>query len=813
MKFFKIEIQITLLTLIIGAAVAGSGYLVYTSLSQIIASIHREARPDYKLLLIKDISAELNEVENSVRLYSLTGDANYIYRFRNLNKSVQEQLINLEDYAIPESNEIQQIDSIQLLSNQKLLIWAEIRNLHKQKIQKQTEKPLTELASKIDTAIIQPDTIKFEAPEKKKGLFRRIGAGLKTAFGKQDTTTQEPIIIDKTEEKEQLKQEIAQIEERISTEKLELQSEEKRLLERNIRVTDQINRLITQLEVAEQRRLETKTQEADFMAAEIYRRLILFTGASILLLIIVLILFYRNLLKSRAYQNILKKARVDAENLAKAKERFVATVSHEMRTPVNAIYGLSEQMLQRVSDEGLKSDLNIVHKSADHLITLVNDTLDFSKINSQKMTFEKIDFVPSEIMNEIIVLHQVPARAKGLELVLKNELPENRVYKGDPIRLKQILINLFTNAIKFTERGQVTLEAAEEKLSNHRYILNVDVVDSGVGIPQQNLSKIFEEFVQLDGDNSQKHRGAGLGLAIVKKLVDLQGGEIKVKSIVGKGTRFTVEIPYVAGDPNAYKPIEKNINNIPDWVKELHLLLVDDEDFNRYLLKSILNKWGASYSEARNGLEAVELARQENFDLILMDVRMPVMDGFEASTKILQDRPGTTIVMLTATNRSEDDNRYKTIGIYDSLQKPFPERTLLNLILKLKDRPKPITQPTQKPVIERDKFSLAELKQNLGNDEAFFNEMVDLFVSSANKCREALADSLKNKEKEGLADAAHKLAAPARHMLANNLHTALKELEKKALNDGKWDELEKLVKEVDLQIQYFLDVLKSEIKN
>jgi len=803
MRFFKIEIQITLLTLIIGAAVAGSGYLVYKSLSEIIDSIHREARPDYKLLLIKDISSELSEVENSVRLYSFTGNENYIYKFRNLSKSVQEKLTNLEDYAIPESNEIQQIDSIQLLSNQKLVIWAEIRNLHKQKIQKQTEKPLAKLALKLDTAIIQPDTIKFEKPEKI-GFFKRI-------FGKQDTTTKAPIIIDKSEEKEQLKQEIVEIEEQMSTENTEQQAQEKKLLERNIRVTDNINRLIEQLEQAEQRRLETKTQEADFMAAQIYRRLVMFTGASILLLLIVLILFYRNLKKNKDYQNILKKARADAENLAKAKERFVATVSHEMRTPVNAIYGLSEQMLQRVTDTDLKSDLNIVYKSADHLITLVNDTLDFSKIESQKMTFEKIDFVPVELLKEVITLHQVPARAKNLELVLKNEIPENRVYQGDPVRLKQILINLFTNAIKFTDKGKITLEATEEKLARHNYKLIVDVVDSGIGIPQKNLDKIFEEFVQLDGDNAQKHRGAGLGLAIVKKLVDLQKGQITVKSLVGKGTRFTVEIPYPEGDQTIYQSAEQKQQQIPDWFKNLNLLLVDDEAFNLYLLKNILTKWGVTYKEANNGLEAVEMAQNEHFDLILMDMRMPIMDGLEASTNILKRDPNIAITMLTATNRTEDEERYKKIGIWGFLQKPFPERALFELLLKLKERIS--SRPAAEVFTEEStpEFNLSELKYVLGDDESFFKEMVDLFVISAQKCRESLAKSSEENDKDALVDAAHKLAAPAKHMLANNLYAKLKELEKKGTEDEEWPELEKLVREIDIQIQEFLKLLNTEI--
>lgn len=800
MKLFKIEIQITLLTIFIGAAVIGSGYLVYKSLSEIIDSIHKEARPDYKLLLIKDIASELSEVENSVRLFSLTGNENFIYKFHKLNKDVQEKLVNLEDYAIPGSEEIQRIDSIQYFTKQKLVLWSQIRNLHQKKLEVKPTTQLTELRTKIDSTIIQPDTITFEKPETK-GFFKRL-------FGKKDTTTKAPIIIDKTEEKEQLKQELAEIEEQMSTANREYQSQEKRLLEQNIYVTNQINRLIGDLESSEQKRLQTKTAEADYMAAQIYRRLFIFTGASIILLFIVLILFYRNLQRNKAYQNMLKKARVDAENLAKAKERFVATVSHEMRTPVNAIFGLSEQMLQRVGDPSLKSDLNIVNKSADHLITLVNDTLDFSKMESQKMTFEKIDFIPTELFSEIITLHEVPARKKDIQLELINNIPAERVYKGDPVRLKQILINLFTNAIKFTDKGKVTLETAEEKSPVHGYRMVVDVIDSGVGIPKDNLDKIFDEFVQLEGENSQRHRGAGLGLAIVKKLVELQNGSITVKSIVGKGTRFTLEIPYEGGNPEKYKKPEPEGLQIPDWFQDLHLLLVDDEDFNLYLLKNILDKWKIRFSEAHNGLQAVEKCTNEHFNLILMDKRMPVMNGFEASKKILQHNPQASIVILTATNQTEEQEEFNKSGILGFLQKPFPERALFELILNLKDRI--TTSKVKEPAtVQENIFRPQELLENLGGDEQFFKEMVDLFIKSAQNSQQAMQHKLQQQDWEGLSDAAHKLASPSKHMLANQLYSKLKELEKAADKNEDWKLLAEMVKNVNEQIKSYLQQIEQ----
>ncbi len=402
MKTLRIQIQVILLTICIAVAVVVSGYLAYQSLSKIVDTIHKEARPDLKLLLIKDIASDLNEVENTIRLYSLTGNSSFARSYRQLGDSIQEKLKTLSGYADPDSEEILHIDSISLLANRKLKVWDRIRALHRSKTD--AHNSFTNLYSKIDTAIIQPDTIRFK-PEEKKGFFKRV-------FGKKDTTTRRPVIIDKTKEKEIIKKEIAGIEEQITSQAKRLQSSETALFEQNIKLTQALNRHIVSLETSEQLRLESKTQEADAMAEKTYRGMAIFTIAAVLLLIIILILFFRNLQKNRTYQQVLKEAKAEAESLAKAKEMFVATVSHEMRTPVNAIYGLTGQMLQKTRPGEMANDLKVVHNSAEHLIALVNDTLDFSKIESQKLKLDQVDFLPAEILNEIHILHKDSAQKK-----------------------------------------------------------------------------------------------------------------------------------------------------------------------------------------------------------------------------------------------------------------------------------------------------------------------------------------------------------------------------------------------------------------
>ena len=802
MKKIKIEIQITLLSIFIAAVVIGSGYLVYHSFSKIVDSIHREARPDLKLLLIKDIASNLNEVENTVRLYSLTLDESLIHPYRKLNETIQGKLNDLEDYAIPGSNEVQLIDSIRLLTNRKLIIWAELRALQKQKEKSQIS--FSELYSKIDTAIILPDTIVVQQPEKTKGFFRRL-------LSRKDTATSPPpIIIDKSEEKEQIKQEIAEIEQQASNQTQQLLAREKVLVERSILVTNQINQLISQLESSEQQRLRNKTEEADFMAAQTYRLLTVFTIAAVFLLVVVLVLFFRYLRHSRAYQQMLQRARTEAENLSKAKEMFVATVSHEMRTPVNAIYGLTEQMLKKPHSDEVTTNLEIVYKSAKHLISLVNDTLDFSKIESQKLKLQQHDFYLNDVSNEVYTLLKDTAAEKGLSLIISNELPRNRVLKGDPIRLKQILINLLSNAIKFTEQGQVSLSMSEERTVKDSYILHLKIADTGIGISKENLSRIFDEFVQLDGSMTQRNRGAGLGLSIVKKLIDLHSGKIKVESIPGKGTRFILQIPYQEGNPDFVARKENHQLRIPQSWKKLRILLADDEEFNRYLLKNILTKWEIPHEEATNGQQALQLATERAFNLVLMDMRMPVMDGIEASKQILSILPETKIIALTATNRQEDIQKCRQAGIQGFLQKPFSEAELFEAISQR--IPAGIDETKAKPEENSaPEIDLEELKKMAEGDELFFKEMIEIFINSSEKGMITIRQCFDKSDWNGIAEAAHKLAAPAKHMQATQLYECLKNLESHAGKSKNPDEIKKVIELIEQKIVPINQYLKEKM--
>lgn len=795
MKTLRIQIQLIILTLGIAAAVGISGYIAYQSLAQIVDTIHKEARPDVKLLLIKDISTNLNEVEGSIRMYSLTSSPSFLRSYRQLGDSIQQKLKTLKSFADPGSEELAHIDSISQLAQLKLQVWDKIRSLHRPKANSQSS--FTELYSKIDTAYIQPDTIKFK-PEPKKSFFKRL-------FGKKDTTTRKPVIIDKTKEKEIIKKEIAGIEEQITTESKQLQSREAALFKQNLKLTKELNRHIAIIEANEQERMALQTLEADAMAKKTYKGMTIFTIAAVVLLFFIIVLIFRNLQKNRVYQQALNQAKAEAESLAKAKEMFVATVSHEMRTPINAIYGLTSQMLQKTTQNDIAGDLKVVNSSAEHLIALVNDTLDFSKIESQKLKIEQVDFIPAELLREIYILHKESAHKKGIDLIINSRLDSNLVLCGDPIRLKQVLINLITNALKFTKSGSVTVTVTGQDVSPRTYKLFVEVADTGVGISEADQKLIFEEFVQLGTDLTQKQRGAGLGLSIVKKLIQLQDGEINVESTPGKGTQFKLMIPYRPGNPNNIIHLPTEEIQVPDWFRNLHFLIVDDEEYNIYLIKNILNKWNVPFTEAHNGMEAVDQAALRQFDLILMDIRMPVMDGYEAAKTILQQNETALIIALTATTKPEDIQKIEQSGMKAYLPKPFPETDLINMIQEMVPEKNTISVQnlqTSSPI------DMQELERIAGGDQAFLNEMLRIFIRSSEDALTKFKANLETNNLEAIAEAAHKLAAPAKHMLATTLYSLLKQLEN-SINELSIGQITDLLRQIELEILQINHFLKN----
>ncbi len=355
----------------------------------------------------------------------------------------------------------------------------------------------------------------------------------------------------------------------------------------------------------------------------------------------------------------LQKHIEEIEKLSKIKTEFLANMSHEIRTPLNAILGFIKIMKEEDDGKFIKY-LNIIDSSSQTLLVIINDILDLSKIESGKMIIEKVDFESEELYNTI-ELFEEKANEKNIDYKVKFVNIPEYLY-SDIHRLKQIISNLISNAIKFTPENkkiEVLLEYRNKKLY-------VEVKDEGIGIPKDRLDIIFKPFSQADNSTTRKYGGTGLGLTISHKLVEMLGGELKVDSEVGKGSKFYFEIPIKKGKKTETK-IEEN-HNIK---KDLQLLIVEDNLANQMFMKVILNKMNIKFDIANNGKEAIEKYQNNKYDLILMDVNMPVMNGIEATKEIRKIDENIPIIALTASALEGDREKFIKAGMNDYLSKPL----------------------------------------------------------------------------------------------------------------------------------------------
>ena len=411
-----------------------------------------------------------------------------------------------------------------------------------------------------------------------------------------------------------------------------------------------------------------------------------------------IIAIYSDITKEKLAEKEIIKAKKEAELANQAKSAFLASMSHEIRTPMNAIIGMGELMKNTTLNDEQKEYLDMLRISADNLLNVINDVLDISKIESGHIEIEKIEFNLWELIESIGVTLGIKASQKKLELLCYSNPDVPQYVMGDPTRLRQILINLAGNSLKFTEKGEIAINVKILKREDEKVSLHFTVKDTGIGIPKEKQAKIFESFSQVDSSTTRKYGGTGLGLSICKQLAEQMGGKIWVESEVSKGSTFHFTLPSVVVE----KPEGREEKIESPEIKNLRVLIVDDNYTNRMILREIVSLWGALPKEAEDGSSALEelkfaIDRSKPYQLILSDKNMPGMDGFELIKKIreIPEHKKVPIIILSSDRGESDLKKIKELSISDFILKPVRRSRLYNAIVKV------IVKETSKSVVKK----------------------------------------------------------------------------------------------------------------
>jgi PAS domain S-box-containing protein len=517
----------------------------------------------------------------------------------------------------------------------------------------------------------------------------------------------------------------------------------------------------------------------------------------------------------------------DAEELVrlqKAKEQFLANISHEIRTPINGIAGLANLLTQNLQSEDLTSYLNAIQHSAENLKVIINDILDLSAIESGKLKFEKIAFNLNDLLPPLINTFSYQAKEKQVSLSYSIDEKLNTILLGDPVRLNQILINLIGNAVKFTNHGSIQVYCSYNLWQRDICWVRIEVRDTGVGIAQEKLNTIFESFSQADESVTRLYGGTGLGLTIVKQLVELQNGKIAVDSVEHHGSAFTVTIPYPIGKSKKLKELSKRSTSFENHPgKNLRVLLVEDNDINRLYAKSILKNWQSHTETAENGLVAIEKVKNMTFDVILMDVQMPVLDGYETTRAIRNmevDKRRIPIVALTANATKTDVDKCLKAGMDAFLPKPFtPEDLYQKLFYELRVVPvKKDDITTNKSTINNKSkaiasYDLVYLHDVSGNNTNFVHEMIRTFIVSIPSLLDEMAANAMIENWEKVSALAHQIKPSFVLMGAVVLRDSAAHIEARAEEKQNLSGLTEFIDHFRKQCKEMVDELAGELNN
>ncbi|MES2458638.1 MAG: ATP-binding protein [Bacteroidota bacterium] len=668
-------------------------YLKYDKAQQLRSDVNKLVAIRENSSQIDDCILTLYSADNDSRLYGATGETRYLVSFSKQIKSVDSVLNRLREMDEPpvKSSSLK-ISNLMDRKNLKTWDYLRLRQLSDSLIGlslansarlSRIQKPDTTLSVPAHTPVL--DTV---IVPKKKSFFGKI-AGL---FSKKKADEQDTLLVASSAAtsasvpmKPAQNKSYPNYYKKLLKASVDMQHKEREMLLINSGIIQELITVLKRYKAEEQQYVASKRTELRGTLETVFLGVTELSALTAVLVGLLLITLFYNLWKIFRHDRRIIAYSEEATQFAAEKTAFLANMSHEIRTPLNAIRGFAEQLEHSELNPEQEGQIKAVRSSADMLLNVVNQVLDFSKYEIGKMQFDHSTFLVNKVMSDITISMGMLAKQKDIKLWSELNYDQSLHLCGDAFRLRQVIMNLVGNAIKFTKEGEVVLKVSLTEDEGQDPILNVAVQDTGVGIKEAELPLIFKEFTQAGSDRKQQLAGTGLGLAISKSIVEQQGGTIQVTSELGKGSIFSFSIPF-----KSVKVVEIEKDRVVDEqelgevLKDKRILLAEDNAMNVMLAKTILRKWHMVCDVAYNGREALTLFEKNDYDLILTDIHMPEMGGVELTTLIRQardkEKASVPILALTASVMQEDHDLYMGCGINAIASKPFLEKELIQKI-------------------------------------------------------------------------------------------------------------------------------------
>ncbi len=842
-------------------------YLTYTSFTRLLYSVEVLAQPNIKLTKLQHTLASMASAESSIRAYTLTTEEKHFKTYINELDTIHSQIDSLRLMMFTSPTELAQVDSMaSLLQTKKKSLKQYVELKKEQKRNDYSDKALRKIAStatpKASSTTIRQHTttttvisdmpaaeeeIKpIEPPkEPKKGIF----GGL---FAKKIEQLEEPepvaqvtprvlvpqfnvtkeILIDtnaangdKVADLDRIRNILYQVQWEANQDEKKLTAKAVALLNEDKMMMDQIRSMMYSLEHYEMMRALQRSQLARNEAKQTSFVLLFIGIAGLLSGIAFILLILRDITRSNHYKSRLILARKNAVQLARAKEAFLANMSHEMRTPLNVVLGFTQQLRHTSLQDSQSNHVQAIEGAGQHLLHIVNDVLDLSKIEAGKLNINHMPFRLQHLIAEVEQAFALKAASKGIAFACTRDanFPDDLI--GDQMRLKQVLFNLVDNAIKFTHEGRIEVYFHLKAQRRTRVVASISVTDTGIGIPQERLEHVFGEFNQADNSILRKYGGTGLGLSISKKLVEIQGGTLSVQSVVGKGTTFTTVLPLQKSDFVAEEVVSVPLPH-PQALAGFRALVVDDDAFSRTLCELILDRWGIEVHLANDGREAMHLAANTTFDIVLTDMQLPGMSGKEVARAIRKKDAQVPIMALTANVMSNDKNFFENTPIVSFLMKPFTEQELYGKLIQLL----PVTTPAAafittpeiaepKPVVileqpeEKALYNLADIQKFTGPDTSMLVSVLEVMLEDQQQNVQEMLGAQQQADWNTVANMAHKMLTAFKHLQAYTIVPGLEELEQ-----GLWQNytdpqhVSALVTQVAREIGQVLQALEQKVE-